>query len=62
MLISRLSILSLSLSLSLSKFITQGRKVKITANDLPFFTRGNFRKGFFVVFFAILWDQKIGEF
>ncbi len=53
---------SLSLSLALDNFITQGRKVKITANDLPFFTHGNFRKGFFVVFFAILWDQKIGEF
>jgi hypothetical protein len=49
--------LSLSLSLSLDKFIpnralffTQGRKVKITANDLPFFTHGNFRKGFFLIF------------
>jgi hypothetical protein len=56
--------------LSLNKFIpnralffTQGRKVKITANDLPLFTHGNFRKGFFVLFFlAILRDQKIGKF
>jgi hypothetical protein len=44
------SLLSSSLALSQQAlFFTQGRKVKITADDLPFFTHGNFRKGYFFV-------------
>jgi hypothetical protein len=43
-------------------FFTQGREVKITANDLPFFTHGNFRKGFFLFLLQFCGIKKLVNF